>query len=124
MVIITQYIASLALLFTALTATSAAFAHAHLQNHYPTENGENRSDIKVITLSFSESIEPNFSGAKVLGPGQTAVKIGNALTNMQNKKQLIIPVEQKLIAGVYQVEWSVVSSDGHKTRGNYQFTVK
>jgi methionine-rich copper-binding protein CopC len=36
----------------------------------------------------------------------------------------VVPLEQALKAGTYQVDWHVVSVDGHKTKGSYHFSVK
>lgn len=124
MALITKRIASLALFIAALGTSSAAFAHAHLKNHYPASNAEVTTAPQVITLDFSEGIEPNFSGLKITGPEKNAVKTGKAQRNAQDEKQLIVPVEETLTPGAYQVEWHVVSVDGHKTKGDYQFTVK
>ncbi|MCD4599315.1 copper resistance protein CopC, partial [Proteus mirabilis] len=33
-------------------------------------------------------------------------------------------LEGGLAEGNYSVDWSVVSVDGHKTKGSYQFSVK
>jgi len=124
MAIFTKRIASLALFIAALGTSSAALAHAHLQTHYPASDAEVTTAPKVITLDFSEGIESNFSGVKVTGPDQAVVKTGKAQRSAQDEKQLIVPVEATLQPGSYTVEWHVVSVDGHKTKGNYQFTVK
>ncbi len=124
MAIITKRIVSITLFLTALTASSAALAHAHLKNHYPASNATVTSAPQVITLDFSEGIEPGFSGVKVTGPEQTVIKTAKAQRSAQDEKQLIVPIEDSLISGTYQVDWHVVSVDGHKTKGNYQFTVK
>lgn len=124
MAIITKRLASIALFFAALGTSPAVFAHAHLKSHTPASNAEIVTTPQTITLDFSEGIEPNFSGVKVTGPDQAAVKMGKAQRNAENEKQLIVPVEDALTPGVYQVEWQVVSVDGHKTKGHYQFTVK
>lgn len=124
MAFMTKRIASLAVFIAVLGSSSAAFAHAHLKNQYPASNAEVTTTPQVITLDFSEGIEPNFSGVKVTGPEQAAVKTGKAQRNAQDEKQLIVPINDVLKPGAYQVEWHVVSVDGHKTKGNYQFTVK
>ncbi|EFF0775469.1 hypothetical protein CCF12_004236, partial [Escherichia albertii] len=42
----------------------------------------------------------------------------------QDKNQLIIPLADPLKPGTYTVNWHVVSVDGHKTKGQYTFSVK
>jgi len=124
MTIITKRIVSIAFFLTALGASSQALAHAHLKSHYPASDAVVTSAPQVITLDFSEGIEPGFSGIKITGPENKVVKTAKAQRSAQDEKQLIVPVEDSLIPGAYQVEWHVVSVDGHKTKGNYQFTVK
>lgn len=124
MAIFTKHIVSIALFLTALGTSSQVLAHAHLKSHSPASNAAVTSSPKVITLDFSEGIEPGFSGIKMTGPENNVVKTAKAQRSTLDEKQLIVPVEETLMPGVYQVEWQVVSVDGHKTKGNYQFTVK
>jgi len=35
-----------------------------------------------------------------------------------------VPLKTPLAAGDYQVNWHVLSVDGHKTQGSYRFSVK
>lgn len=79
---------------------------------------------QVLTLNFSEGIEPGFSGVVVTDAQQQAIKTGAVKRNEKDKAQLIVPLEQTLSAGTYQVDWHVVSVDGHKTKGSYHFSVK
>lgn len=124
MAIMTKRIAPLMFFIAALGTSSTVFAHAHLTSHYPAADAQVSTVPQVIMLDFSEGIEANFSGVTLTGPEQAAVKTGKAQRNAQDKKQLIVPIDATLQPGVYQVAWHVVSVDGHKTKGHYQFTVK
>ena len=42
----------------------------------------------------------------------------------KGKATLIVPVSTKLDKGQYEVYWTALSVDGHKTQGKYTFTVK
>ncbi|WP_260864135.1 CopC domain-containing protein YobA [Citrobacter sp. Marseille-Q6884] len=110
-------------LASVLTAP-AAFAHAHLTQQNPAANAQVSASPQALTMTFSEGIEPAFSGATLTGPKQEQIKTGKATRNEQDKKQLIIPLAQSLDAGTYTVDWHVVSVDGHKTKGHYTFSVK
>lgn len=105
-------------------ASPAALAHAHLTQQNPAANAQLTATPEALTLSFSEGLEPAFSGATLTGPQQQLIKTGKATRNEQDKTQLIVPVEQSLDAGKYTVDWHVVSVDGHKTKGHYTFSVK
>ena len=112
-------------LFLAGCLTSAgAFAHAHLQQPLPAAGSEVDASPLALTLSFSEGIETQFSGVTLTGPQQKAIPLGKPVRSDNNKAQLTVPVEQALTPGAYTVDWHVVSVDGHKTKGQYTFTVK
>lgn len=105
-------------------STSQALAHAHLQQQTPAANSEVSPAPQTLTLNFSEGIEDNFSGVTLKGPNQQTITIGKAVRNGTDKKQLVVPLTESLASGLYTVEWHVVSVDGHKTKGQYQFSVK
>jgi len=112
-------------LFLAGCLTSAgAFAHAHLQQPLPAAGSEVDASPQALTLNFSEGIETQFSGVTLTGPQQKAIPLGKPVRSDNNKAQLTVPVVQALTPGAYTVDWHVVSVDGHKTKGQYTFTVK
>ncbi|MCT4702279.1 CopC domain-containing protein YobA [Enterobacteriaceae bacterium H20N1] len=110
--------------FTAIAVSPAVFAHAHLKTQYPAADAAVTAAPQALTLDFSEGIEPNFSGVKITGPQEAAVKTGAVKRNEKDNKQLIVPIEESLKPGEYLVDWHVVSVDGHKTKGTYHFAVK
>ena len=89
-----------------LTA-AGAFAHAHLQQQIPTAGAQLSASPQTLTLSFSEGIEPAFSGVTA-----------------DNPAEVTLPLAEALPPGEYTVAWHVVSVDGHKTKGQYTFSVK
>ncbi|BBG59055.1 MULTISPECIES: copper homeostasis periplasmic binding protein CopC [Providencia] len=116
-------LSAVAVLFLGMSLQQA-FAHAHLKDQLPAEGAAIEQAPESITLNFSEGIEVNFTKVNVIGPNNQAVKTGKASLDPSNNTRVIIPVETKLSTGKYDVQWSVVSVDGHKTKGNYSFTVK
>lgn len=114
---------TLLVLASALTAPTV-WAHAHLTHQYPAADAEVVAAPQALTLNFSEGIEPGFSGATITGPKHEVIKTHPAKRNEQDKKQLIVPLDETLKPGQYTVDWHVVSVDGHKTKGQYTFSVK
>lgn len=112
------------LFLSAILASPGALAHAHLKHQYPAAGAEVSAAPQALTLNFSEGIEPGFSGATITGPKQENIKTQPAKRNEQDKTQLIIPLDGALKPGTYDVDWHVVSVDGHKTKGQYTFSVK
>ncbi|MBW4193884.1 CopC domain-containing protein YobA [Enterobacter bugandensis] len=113
-----------ALVFLASTVISpSVLAHAHLEQQSPAADSQVASP-QVLTLNFSEGIEPGFSGVVVTDAQKQVIKTGTATRDEKNKAQLTVPLEQTLEPGAYRVDWHVVSVDGHKTKGSYRFSVK
>lgn len=104
--------------------SSPVWAHAHLQQQTPAANTEVTSAPQMLTLNFSEGIEANFSGVKLTGPDKQVIGTGKATRSENDKTQMRVPLTKTLTPGLYTVEWHVVSVDGHKTKGQYQFSVK
>ncbi|MGV3278064.1 copper homeostasis periplasmic binding protein CopC [Rickettsiales bacterium LUAb2] len=111
------------LVFGFLFAPIKVFAHAHLLNQYPAKNSKSAS-INSITLNFSEAIEPALSKISVIGANNTIFSIQKILISKNDEKEVIIPLKTKLSKGSYKVNWQVISKDGHKTSGRYQFTIE
>ncbi|WP_313160064.1 copper resistance protein CopC, partial [Mixta calida] len=60
----------------------------------------------------------------ILGAGQQVMPTAEVERAPQQHNQLIVPLEKPLPGGSYQVNWHVLSVDGHKTKGSYTFSVK
>lgn len=120
----TPRILTVAAFLTTIALSPAAFAHAHLKNQSPAADSAVTAAPQALTLNFTEGIEPTFSGVTITGPQEAKVKTGEVKLNEKDNNQLIVPVEESLKPGEYSVDWHVVSVDGHKTKGNYHFSVK
>lgn len=114
------------LLFATLAAcmalTGQAFAHAHLKSSTPAADSTIKQAPSELDLTFSEGLNPKFSGATVTSPDKKTVKTGASML-MDGDKTLMVPLSDTLAPGKYTVEWHVLSTDGHKTNGSYSFTV-
>jgi methionine-rich copper-binding protein CopC len=73
-------------------------------------------------LTFSEGVEPRFSGIELAtGDGRT-IATGPAVRDPRDDKQLVLALPP-LAPGRYRVRWHVVSVDTHRTEGGYTFAV-
>lgn len=115
-------VCALAFLASMIMAPSV-LAHAHLKQQNPAADSQ-VTPPQVLTLIFSEGIEPGFSGVVVTDAQKQVMKTGTVKRDEKNNTQLTVPLEQTLTPGTYQVDWHVVSVDGHKTKGSYHFSVK
>jgi copper resistance protein C len=123
MTIMRTIICSAALVaIAALSFSQAAYAHAHLESAEPPAGSTLQTAPAELDLKFSEELDATFSGLKVTGPDGKVVKTNNAML-MDGDKTFMVELPAGLAAGTYKVEWHVLSHDGHKTHGDYTFTV-
>ena len=123
-----SYIKSLKFIFVAaiLFAPLASFAHAHLKSAEPAPESVISAKLSEVTLHFSESLEvPLCSvdvvkfGSKDLLNTKELIAVGDDTKTLKVNLKDFPVVESKI-----QVNWKVVSKDGHKMQGSYQFTFK
>ena len=76
-----------------------------------------------VRISFDTSLKPASSTLRVQdGKGeQVDNKDGHANPSDAKLLEVSLPL---LPPGAYRVIWTVVGQDGHKTRGDYTFTVR
>lgn len=117
-------VVALLLASSALTFSQFALAHAHLKTPVPAANAQVDRSPQNLTLTFTEDIEAAFSGVDVLNAQKQPVTVGKASVNSGQPNQLLVPIDKPLPSGDYQVNWHVLSVDGHKTKGSYSFSVK
>jgi methionine-rich copper-binding protein CopC len=107
-----------ALGFLFLAIATPALAHAHLVKSVPAKGAQIKSP-KHVVLTFSEALEPAFSGALLLddqGRNFTGgpVKIDGTVMTL---------TPDRLTPGRYNVSWHAVGHDTHRTEGEFAFTV-
>lgn len=104
--------------------SAPAFAHAHLKSATPATDATIATPPTELDLTFSEGVNPNFTGVTLRGPDKTAVATGPATLGAGRDTTLVVPVPAPLAAGTYTVDWHALATDGHKTSGSYHFTIK
>jgi len=107
-----------------LALAGPALAHADLASANPAVGGTVATAPTDVTITFTEEVEPKFSGIQVLDAQGKRVDQGEAHTVPDDAKLLSVAVKP-LAAGTYNVIWhATAADDSHKTKGNYLFTVK
>jgi methionine-rich copper-binding protein CopC len=97
-----------------------AFAHAFLQRAQPGAGATLSAPPKAVALTFSEKLEPVFSGVAVTDSSGHSIQAGAVQIGGNS---IVVPL-RPLPAGTYRVIWHAVSVDTHRTEGAYGFTVK
>lgn len=75
-----------------------------------------------VRIWFDGDLEPAFSRVTVTRSDGQAVDLGDARVDPQSHRLLRVGLPA-LPPGTYRVRWSVVSVDGHRTQGDYTFTI-
>jgi methionine-rich copper-binding protein CopC len=109
-------LAIFAFLFAA--GVTAASAHATLDHASPPVGATVAQAPARLTLSFTEKLEPSFSGASVTNASGQRVDTGAKASGTTLQISL-----KPLPPGTYKVNWHVLSVDTHKTEGSYSFSV-
>ncbi len=113
------------LALTTLLLPGLALAHGHLKSAEPAPDSISPAP-KQLSLSFSEGIEAALSQVQLQrldGQAGTAITTGKVISG-RDERTLDVPLEAPLEPGRYQVKWRVLAKDGHKTQGDYRFTVQ
>ena len=105
-----------------LFAAAPAYAHAFLDHADPAVGSTVAASPPLVTLWFTEHIEPAFSTVTVTDAAARRVDLGNAHVPPDNPAELRVEMKP-LPPGTYTVHWHVVSVDTHTTEGTFSFDV-
>jgi methionine-rich copper-binding protein CopC len=109
---------------TVLTgAAPSAWAHAFLDHASPAVGSSLSASPPVVTLWFTQDLEPAFSGVTVTNEAGQRVDLGKAQIPQGSPDELQIGLKP-LMPGTYLVSWHVVSVDTHPTEGTFTFEIK
>ena len=110
---------SLSVLLLLTWISAPAFAHARLVKSLPMEGAHVKSPAHIV-LTFSEALEPAFSGALLMDrDGRNLsgdpVKVGG---------RVITLTPGRLEPGDYIVSWHSVGHDGHRLEGRLHLHIR
>ena len=77
----------------------------------------------VVTLWFTQDLEPAFSTVTVTNAAGQRVDLANVQIPQDSPAELRIGLKP-LAPGTYLVSWHVVSVDTHPTEGTFTFEIK
>jgi methionine-rich copper-binding protein CopC len=96
-------------------------AHAFPERSDPRVGAVIRTAPTEVRIWFDGDLEPAFSTLTVTdGTGR---RIDRGDSHVENRRLLQVRLPP-LAPGVYRVTWSVLAIDGHRTQGDYRFTLK
>ena len=117
------WVIGLMLVGLALLSATPLLAHANLERSDPPVGSILMTAPDIIQLSFTEPLEPRFSGITLLDAGGQLLDLPPSVVSVADPTQMsLLPGD--LPDGLYTVSWRVLSSaDGHATQGAFTFTI-
>ena len=101
-----------------------SFAHAYPDHADPKVGSTVSAAPSIVRIWFDSDLEPLFSTIMVhAAKDNTMVDNGDGRVDPHDPTLLEVSVPS-LPPGSYIVLWSVVARDGHRTSGNFTFTIK
>jgi copper resistance protein C len=100
-----------------LAGAAPTLAHAELVSSNPGA-GSTVTDVRTVTLKFSEALSADESSFKLVGPDGTTIGTGTVVSPRTMKLDGV-----SIGPGMYTVKWTSAATDGHIERGKFTFTV-
>jgi methionine-rich copper-binding protein CopC len=112
----------LAVATLAAALSPLAFAHASLVDSFPAKGQTLTGSPAEIHLTFNEHVEARYCRIKLVSDAGKNFDADRPVADKTRPNAIVaaIPV---LKPGTYRAAWTAVGSDGHKTRGDFSFTV-
>jgi methionine-rich copper-binding protein CopC len=110
------------LLLGLLLAAAPAWGHAFPDHSEPRVGWTVPSSPASVRIWFDGALEPVFSTIRVVNGDNQRVDRGDGRVDPADPTILEVSLPP-LPAGRYRVFWSVVARDGHRTEGDFPFTV-
>lgn len=103
---------------------STGLAHADLESSNPAADASIEQAPAEIEVVFSAEVGDG-TIIEVFGPNGTPVHAGSAVLDLNDpdRQRATIALQPNLPAGVYTVNWTSASTDGHTESGSFTFTV-
>ena len=99
-----------------------AFAHASLVGSFPAKGQVMTGSPAEIHLTFNEHVEARFCRVKLVSDAGKNFDADRPAADKTNPNAIIAAVPV-LKPGTYRARWTAVGGDGHKTHGDFSFTV-
>lgn len=118
-----RFVPALAVTIALATAPQAAWAHGHLVLSTPAAGAHLVSSPGSLHLTFSEEPELAFSSLRLTTVSGTQIQLSGFMIAPNDKLTVVAMINSPLSAGAYTVHWQMAGSDGHVTRGQFEFVV-
>ncbi len=107
-----------------LLPAGEALAHARLVKADPAVGSVRAHPPSRIWLKFNDVIRPGASGVKLTWPDGHSAVLTPLSKDPRDPEAVTAPITGALQPGGYKIEWRALSPDGHRTQGDFGFTIK
>jgi hypothetical protein len=107
-----------------LIASTSVFAHAGVKSSSPAPNATVSPGPSEIKVAFNEPLEVKFCTVQVTTADGKPVEAAALKAVDGDPAALVLPLAAAAAVGSYHVHWSAMGRDGHRTKGDFNFTVK
>jgi methionine-rich copper-binding protein CopC len=114
---------AIVLLLAVVLHAGDTWAHAFPERSEPRVGATVRTAPTQVQIWFDGDLEPAFSRLAVTDGRGARVDRGDSQVDPQNRRVLRVDLPT-IPPGTYKVSWSVLAVDGHRTEGDYTFTLK
>lgn len=111
------------LLIVSFIIPTSVWGHAFPDHSDPRVGSELKTPPTQAKIWFDSELEPVFSSIEVLDANRKKMDKGDGRVNSEDHALLEVNLPP-LPPGAYQVFWSVVAHDGHRTEGRFKFTIE
>jgi len=106
-----------------ICCAASATGHAFPERSEPRVGATLSTAPEQVRIWFDSELEHRFSEVHVFDGNGPAVDRGDPRVDPKNRRLLQVSLPS-LAAGRYTVRWRVLAIDGHRTEGDYTFTVR
>lgn len=106
-----------------LLMAASAWGHAFPDHSEPRVGWTVPTPPSRVRIWFDGALEPTFSTITVTNTNKQRVDKGDGRVNPSDSTILEVSLPH-LPSGKYHVFWSVVARDGHRTEGDFSFTIE
>ena len=111
-----------ALAILAAAASPLAFARTSLVDSFPAKGQTITGSPAEIHLTFNERVEARYCRIKLVSNAGKRFDADRPAADKATPNTIVAAVPV-LRPGTYSARWTAVGSDGHKTHGDFSFTV-
>ena len=112
----------IALATLAATLSPLVFAHATMVDSFPAKGQVLTASPAEIHITFNEHVEARYCRVKLVSDDGKTFDADRPAADKANPNAIVASVPM-LKPGHYSARWTAVGSDGHKTYGDFKFTV-